>query len=71
MVKPHSLDSTTSEENNTLQFLVVEKVVERPQTSFFSEWVRSQIRIVTVTRNKNIFECLLISLYTQVYIIGL
>lgn len=42
------LDGPASEEDDTLQLLVVEEVVERPQAARFPKWVRVQIRIVAV-----------------------
>jgi len=44
---PHPPDCPTCEEQNSLQLLVVEEIVEGPQSSFFSVWIRVQIRIVT------------------------
>lgn len=42
------VDGPAGEENDALQFLVVEEIVERPQTARLSEWIRVQIRIVAV-----------------------
>lgn len=42
------LDGPAGEEDDALQFLVVEEIVERPQTARLSEWIRVQIWIVAV-----------------------
>lgn len=50
-VKPggkHSLDCATVEEDNALQFLVVEEIVEAPQWSWLAERIRIQVWIVAV-----------------------
>lgn len=44
----YSLDCATVEKDDSLQFLVVEEVVEAPQRSGLSEWIRVQVRIVAV-----------------------
>lgn len=47
-VSINRVDCPASEEDDALQFLVVEEIVERPQTARLSEWIRVQIRIVAV-----------------------
>lgn len=42
------LDCSACEKYDTLQFFVVEKVVERPETAGFTIWIGIKIRIVAV-----------------------
>jgi hypothetical protein len=42
------LDRSTIEENDSLQFLVVEEIIEAPQAARLTEWIRIQVRIVAV-----------------------
>lgn len=41
-------DGATGEEHNPLQLFIVEKVIERPEASFFTERIRVQVRVVAV-----------------------
>ena len=64
-------DGAIREENNPLELLVVEEIVEGPETPFFSERIRVQIRVVATNRNKEgIFKrgflAAVISCYTMV-----
>lgn len=47
-ISVNRVDGPTGEENDALQFLVVEEIVEGPQTARLTEWIRVQIRIVAV-----------------------
>lgn len=44
----YSLDCATVEKDDSLQFLVVEEIVEAPQRSGLSERIRVQVGIVAV-----------------------
>lgn len=47
-VSINRVDGPAGKEDDALQLLVVEEIVERPQTAGLPEWVRVQIRIVAV-----------------------
>lgn len=38
----------TIEENHSLQFAIVEEVIERPQATVLAEWIRVEIWVVAV-----------------------
>lgn len=43
-------DGSAGKEENSLQFLVIKEVIERPQGAFFTIRIRVQIRIVTINK---------------------
>ena len=43
---------TAGEKDNSLEFLVVKEIIERPKTSILTKGITIQVRIVTVKREE-------------------